>query len=426
MKHSNCSTEKPDEQAIAVARWQHCNDLAATAAKLLKPPVDHSRVFADCDWTLDDADPYLSQCLASHLEAEFPSVSWPRDFDASTRADIKLRDILRLVSRRRTFVGTCEICKGWQETPEDPPAVELKTQDVVEAFLSSKRVAEKSKESYHHTLNVFVKHCPVLPSAPEEIEQYLTRVFARTGKPISERTAAGNHTVLKMLYRFANERHDFPNVMEKIRKPVFKEKEARAFTREEAKAILAEAAKNETHLALIHLHLGHGWRPEEGVRATVGDDGETEILVRGKKRSESMPLLPETKELLAKLANGRKPGEPFFISQMKRRISDRQLYNVVKGLLRRAGVLEGKPVDLRMATHALRKTFSSLMLEAGCEGRIVQRLLRHEKRDITDRYLDISKGMLRQALERYSPLRLLNGNQPQTTAELPKIFSCST
>ncbi len=42
VKHSNCSTEKPDEQAIAVARYQHWADLAATAAKLLEPPVDHS------------------------------------------------------------------------------------------------------------------------------------------------------------------------------------------------------------------------------------------------------------------------------------------------------------------------------------------------------------------------------------------------
>ena len=167
MKHSNCSAERTDEQAIAVARYQHWADLATTATRLLDPPANYSIVFADRDWNRDDADEYLSQCLAAHLEVEFPSVSWPREFDGWKRADTKYREIFRLVSRRRTFIGTCPICEGWQET-EDPPPAQLKTLDTVEHFLQSRAstIAEESLVSYRHTLMIFAKHCPQLPTKP--------------------------------------------------------------------------------------------------------------------------------------------------------------------------------------------------------------------------------------------------------------------
>lgn len=296
----------------------------------------------------------------------------------------------------------------------------VSTREVVDGFLKSKAsaVSKKSLESYRLTLNSLVAHYPVLPSTPEEIEQYFVRTSKRTGREVSKRTAHGEHIVLGMLYKFANERHGFPNVMEKVQRPVFREKEVYAFTREEAKAVLDEAAKKEMHLALFHLYLGHGWRLSEAVRANVGDISNGDILVRGKKREEYMPLLPETKELLVKLANKRKPDQPVFLSQWRRRLSHKQAYNIVKGIEARAGVMEGKPADQGIATHTLRKTFATLMMDAGCEERIYQRLLRHEKRDSTSRYLDMSNDRLRQALERYSPLRLLNGNQPQTTAKL--------
>jgi len=331
--------------------------------------------------------------------------------------------ILQDVQRGLTLEQVAEEMKAefkvmLQQVPES-----ISTKEVVDAFLKAKAstVSEKSVESYRHTLNVLVEHCPILPSTPEEIEQYLSRVSKRTGKPISKRSAAGYHTVLAMLYKFAKARYDLPNVMEKVDRPGFKNKEPHAFTLEETRAIINEATKNEAHLALIHLYLGHGWRLEEGVRANVGDISNGEIMVRGKKRNEYMPLLPETKELLVHLGNGRKPDEPLFLSQMKGRLSTKQAYNVGKAILQRSGALEGKPADLRIATHTLRKTFATLMMDAGCEGRIVQRLLRHEKRDVTDLYLHIPKERLRQALEQYSPLKLLNGNQSQVTAKLPKI-----
>lgn len=418
MKHSNCSAERTDEQAIAVARYQHWADLATTATRLLDPPVNHSRIFADCDWNRDDADEYLSQCLAAHLEVEFPSVSWPREFDGWTRADAKFREIFRLVSRHHTFIGTCPICDGWQET-EDPPPAQLKTLDVVQQFLDAKvgKVADTSITGYRHTLGIFVKYCLLLPSTPEELDRYLARFRER-------RTAAGAYTVIKMLYKFANERFDFPNVISKVQRPAFQEKAPFAFNLQEARRILDEASKGgERNLALVHLYLGHGFREREAVKINIGDYADGQIMVRGKKRTEPIPLLPETRQLLLRLENGRKPGSPLFLSQMGQRLSAKMAYVIVKDILRSAGVLEGRPIDARIATHALRKTFATLMRTNGCPRDISNRLLRDYRKEASDRYYAEIEGMMKEALERYSPLRLVNAPPPQ---KLDKIFSCST
>ncbi|GAH53388.1 unnamed protein product, partial [marine sediment metagenome] len=168
---------------------------------------------------------------------------------------------------------------------------------------------------------------------------------------------------------------------------------------------------------LVHLGVGHGYRCEELCRSNVGDIGDDgRIYVRGKKGREFFPLLPETREVLLRVAGGRKADEPLFLSQMGRRLSDRQCYNIIKELFRATGVLDGKPKDYRIATHALRKTFSSLALDAGCDSKIVDRLLRHRTRTTADLYLSIPFELLRRNLEHYSPLRLVN----QTQNKLPK------
>ncbi len=123
-----------------------------------------------------------------------------------------------------------------------------------------------------------------------------------------------------------------------------------------------------------------------------------------------MPLLSETREVLLKVANGREAREPLFLSQMGRRLSNKMAYVIVKAILNRAGVIEGKSPDLRIATHTLRKTFASLATAAGCDRTTVARLLRHRKRDVTDLYISMPIDILRGKLERYSPIKLLNSS----------------
>jgi hypothetical protein len=323
MKHSNFSTEN-NEQAIAVARYQHWADLAATAAKLLEPPVDYSRVFVDRDWTLDDADTYLSQCLAVHLGAEFPSVSWPRDFDQSTRADTKFREVFRLVSRRRTFIGTCPVCESWQET-EDRPAADLKTgsvtehclesrqvntMDAVNKFLDSKRndLAEGSLVKYSSSFKTFAKAYLYLPTTPEPIEDYLAARPASSSKRYL-------YALLKELYEFAHERLCIPNVMEKIKRPrKGKSKESDYLTVEQLKTLL-DAVEDDRDKGMTQLMSGLDFRRSEVHRSNVDDVFDDKIRVHGKEAEEWLPLPVEVRDLLLKQAAGRSGNEPLFITQ---------------------------------------------------------------------------------------------------------------
>ncbi len=423
MKHSNCSTEKPDEQAIAVARYQHWADLAATAAKLLEPPVDHSPRL-DRDWTLVDADPYLSQCLAVHLEAEFPSVSWPRDFDASTRADTKLREILRPVSLRRTFIGTCPICEGWQET-EDPPPAQLKTRSVTEHFLESREVntmdavnkfldskrndlAEGSLVKYSSSFKTFAKAYPYLPTTPEPIEDYLAARPASSSKRYL-------YALLTELYEFAHERLDIPNVMEKIKRPrKGKSKESDYLTLEQLK-ILLDAIQDDRLRGMVDLMAGEGFRRSEIHRSNVNDVFDDKIRVHGKEAEEWLPLLPETRDLLLKQAAGRNGNEPLFTTQTTgRRVGVDMINKLINRLFKQAGINSVRP-----SPHTLRHTFCTLTQASGCDRISVELLMRHRTQNTTDVYTHTNAEqkleLLRPKLERFSPIRLANGHKPSIT-----------
>ena len=300
---------------------------------------------------------------------------------------------------------------SYPEVPTYPNTSRIATAEMVQKFLLSRRgtIADESLTSYRHTLSIFAKYCPTLPLTPEELENYFARFKER-------RSAASAYSPIKQLYEFCNARDDVPNAMRSVKRARFKEKEPYSFTLHEARAVL-NAGHNDREFGLIHLYLGHGFRLEEACRVNVGDILDSQINVRGKERYEYLPLLPETKDILLRLANGRSSKEPVFTSFKGRRLCHKETYNIVKAILKRAGVTEGKDGQ-RIATHTLRKTFATLATHAGCNDRIVKRLLRHKTADITSLYVSMPMDDLRRNLERYSPIRLLNG---QSQTELHKI-----
>lgn len=65
---------------------------------------------------LEDIDDYLATCLLSHMKAEFPELFniglWQEVYRHSNKRELYQK--LNLVAHRRTFEGTCDICKDWQ------------------------------------------------------------------------------------------------------------------------------------------------------------------------------------------------------------------------------------------------------------------------------------------------------------------------
>jgi integrase len=278
-------------------------------------------------------------------------------------------------------------------------AYSLKTAELVKSYILATQhsVAEGSIGTYQNVLNLFAKKFPHLPLNPEPIEQWLGTK--------SKRTANFYHGVLSRFYQFLNKRLGIPNVMEWVAKPKYKDKEADSLNLEQIRALL-KRAENTREQLLLELYVGHGLRLSELIRLNIEDIGEDRIRIHGKRRTQPIPLLPETREGLIELGNGRSPSEPIFISRNKKRLSKHMVLVILKELYKKAGIS-----GIKTTAHTLRHTFCTLMLEAGCDYGIVQKLMRH-RGDMTSHYSHYNWDTLKKALELYSPIRLIRGNTP--------------
>jgi len=286
----------------------------------------------------------------------------------------------------------------------------VNTAEVIETCLQAFNLSPGTVRSYRGTWVTFAKYHPILPTEPQPIEAYLKRYSNR-------RTAADVYTKLGILYKFAADRYGITNTMERIRRPRFKQIERRSLKLQEVKAVV-DACDNDFVLALIHLWLGHGLRREEALRLNIGDIGEDTMFVSGKTRDEFMPILPETRELLLRLANGRSGDQPIFMSQFKQRLSVRMAHYIAKETLERSGIT-GKGI----AAHILRHSFSTLAQEAGMDFAACQRLMRHSKKTMTEHYTHFSSSYLKQQLEKYSPIHLIDENNEANCNKLHIGFS---
>ena len=273
------------------------------------------------------------------------------------------------------------------------------TLEITDKFLTSKRSASlqpRSIGNYRQVLNSLALQYPTLPSRPEEIEAFLT------SKP-SDSTRLCVYKVLSVLYKFANQRFEIPDIMLSVQKPRVKLKEPACLTWNQAKMVL-DAIHTDRERALVYLYLGQGLRLGEALKLDIRDVGEDLLRIKGKERDEDMPLLPEVRDALLKLAGNRSINEPVFVGQRGHLGGDMAEENI-KTLFKRADVNA-----VQQSPKIFRSTFASMALEAGCDFYLVKRLLRHSGGwDVTHRhYIHLSNDKLRKTLERYSPLRLLN------------------
>ncbi len=277
----------------------------------------------------------------------------------------------------------------------------VSTLGIADKFLASKQAAglqSRSIGNYRQVLHSLALKYPTLPSSPEEIEAFLT------SKP-SDSTRLCVYKVLSALYKFVNQRFGVPNIMVNVQKPRVKLKEPACLTRNQAEMVLY-AIKTDRERALVYLYLGQGLRLSEALRLDIQDVGEDLLKIKGKERDESMSLLPEVRDALLKLAGNRSIDEPVFVGQRGRLGMDMAEENI-KMLFKRAAVN-----GVQQSPKIFRSTFASMALAAGCDFYLVKRLLRHSGGwDVTHRhYIHLSNDKLRETLERYSPLRLLNQN----------------
>ena len=212
------------------------------------------------------------------------------------------------------------------------------------------------------------------------------------------------HQTFSQLYKHAVKQFSFPaNPFDGIPRPQVHGKPVVSLTLDEVRTLDAAPVDDRERL-ILDLLLGHGWRGIELRRLTAADarsatDGE--IWIRGKERSEWAPLLEETRSLLLKISQELSDGDPVLRARRTRGgihepLGDDGLRRWVEDLCRRAGIRVYKP-------HDLRGTFGTMVARHSRDSHLSERLLRHGKPSVTDRYIQWD---LPGFLEQFSPVHL--------------------
>lgn len=150
--------------------------------------------------------------------------------------------------------------------------------------------------------------------------------------------------------------------------------------------------------ALVATLLFCGLRLEElrQVDVTDVDLAEGDLLVRHGKggRQRLLPIHPRLAHVLAAHIAGRNRG-PLFLSRLHRRISRRQIANIVVAIAAGAGV-----TWVKAGVHFTRHTFATQVLRRGADLRTVQELLGHSSLSTTQIYTHVDQRQKREAVDR--------------------------
>lgn len=265
------------------------------------------------------------------------------------------------------------------------------TQDLIDEYLLYKADGGAAKgylSVRERKLRFFARQYPLLPGTSEAIRSYL-RQFKAGDVP----TRQDQWKALSDLYKFAAHKYGIPNPMAEVEKPRLKKKPGQRLSREEAKRLLS-AIRSDLEWALITLHFGLRIRGgEEAERLLAGDIKSDYIVVRGKVRTDELPLLPVFREKLLALMNCQRPSDQYFS------ITASTMGYHIEKVYRRAGI-DGSELGPRR----LRNTASSLWYEFDGDQASNKQLLRHSEQTMTDHYSYLTINQLRAKEDRHNPM----------------------
>jgi len=285
----------------------------------------------------------------------------------------------------------------------------LYTKQVIEELLKVKRhqrLKESSIKTYEKNLSLFEKSYPELTESQDDIMDYLNRFDGETG-----RTKLNRQAELKQLYDFATQKYGISNPLIGLPLPQITRKAIKVLSLAQV-AILVDLDVSDRDRVILELLVGHGWRQVEVRRITAEDvrkisDGM--ILVHGKEREESTPILPETAELLTTLAEDLADSDSVISGRSNKDLHERGMGKLVSRLFSWAGI-EG------YTGHDLRRTFSTLVRESSGDEMLAMRLIRDNPPLLNRRYITVSDTVLKEGLLNHSPLRLIKKSFPTLKA----------
>jgi integrase/recombinase XerC len=235
---------------------------------------------------------------------------------------------------------------------------------------------------------------------------------------LSRRTVARKLSAVRSFFRWL-QREDVldANPARAVRAPKLEKKLPSWLTRAEVDRLfaLAEARSAENGFrgvrdhAVVELFYATGMRLSElcGLDLPDLDLVGDQVRVRGKGRKERIVPLggkavhalrryePRRLEVLRETGGGDR--KAVFLSQRGRRLSTRQLQNVVRRFLRAVAD------DAGLSTHSLRHSFATHLLDAGADLLAVKELLGHASLSTTRIYTHTSKERLKRVYDQAHP-----------------------
>ena len=315
------------------------------------------------------------------------------------------------------------------EDPGDEPEAARERREALRAFLRfvahERQLSPRTVEAYTEDLAEFEAFLARYYGDPEwswrgvdrlAIRSFMGDCVSRRG--LSRSTVARKLSAVRSFYRFLHvEGGVSANPARSVRSPKRERTLPGFLTREQIDQLFRDAeARAEggsfhalRNLAIVELFYGAGIRLSElqGLSTADVDVVSERLRVLGKGRKERIVPLgraalralrayDEARERVMEHA-ARPDRRAVFVSQTGRRLSARQVQNVVGAFL--SGIAD----EAGVSTHSLRHTFATHMLDGGADLLAVKELLGHASLSTTQIYTHTSRERLKKVYRQAHP-----------------------
>lgn len=268
-------------------------------------------------------------------------------------------------------------------------------------------------EAYRHDLNKFVlflseRNIGNLDQVKkEDVRDFISRLASNgVARPNSEVSRARKLSSIKSLFKYLSKEELLnKNPAIDIEAPKIPHREASYLSEEEylslIRTIRSEGTLYYLHrdLAIVTMFLGTGMRLSELTGLNTADVNLTDQTVRVIGKGNKERTLPLNEAVITSLnlylkTRPETPSRSLYLSRRGLRMSSGAVYHLIKRYILKSGVER-----LKVGVHSLRHTFGASLLNNGTNLVVIQELLGHSKLETTRRYLHISAGDMRIAVQ---------------------------
>jgi integrase/recombinase XerD len=247
----------------------------------------------------------------------------------------------------------------------------------------------------------------------ERYQRYLFNARQANGRPYTINYQIQRVKPIQLLFRWAVKRHRLPaNPASDLDFPRPIRRLPDVLTIDEAEAILSQpdtaTALGLRDRAMLEVLYSTGMRRFEMCRLRLDDIDEAAGLIRinqGKGRKDRIvPIGPRALQWLARYRDQVRPTLNPGLDEMTVFLSHRGrpiTRDMVSALARQA--IEGSGVRKKGSCHIFRHTMATLLLQNGCDVRVIQEMLGHAKLDTTALYTHVGVQHLKQAHSAFHP-----------------------